>query len=205
MIRNIVFDLGNVLLNWNPEQHFIRKGLSHEEREVILSEVFRAPEWPMLDNGDLSLWEAVERISVRSTLNTDQILAAFNSRLEILFPLDFNIKLLPGLKKAGFKLYYLSNFPEDIFDEVTAKNSFFTLFDGGIISARVRLSKPDPEIFRHLAGNYNLEYGETLFIDDIKTNVDAAVSLGMKGIHLKDQTGLRAHLEELLGIVIPEY
>ncbi|MFN8241984.1 MAG: HAD-IA family hydrolase [Bacteroidales bacterium] len=83
-------------------------------------------------------------------------------------------------------------------------SSHFLIY--GIISARVRLSKPDPEIFRHLiTGNYNLEYGETLFIDDIKTNVDAAVSLGMKGIHLKDQTGLRAHLEELLGIVIPEY
>jgi len=202
MIKNVVFDLGNVLLNWNPELYLKEKGYSRESRDVVLKDVFRSPEWLLLDNGDLSLAEAVERISLKSSLKTDKILAAFNARLEILYPIDSNIKLLPELKKQGFRLYYLSNFPGDIFDEVHVGNSFFRYFDGGIISAHVRASKPDPQIFNHLAGRYGVLFPETIFIDDLIQNVRAAEALGMTVIHLEKRDDLRTLLEEKLGIEI---
>ena len=202
MIKNIVFDLGNVLLNWNPEHYFIEKGYSTEARDIILGDVFRSQEWLMLDNGDLSIEEAVAIISAKSELDSDQILAAFNARLEILYPIESNVKLLPNLKRKGFKLYYLSNFPGDIFDEVHGGNTFFRYFDGGLISAHVRASKPDPLIFRHLQERYGISFHETLFIDDLIQNVSAALLLGMSVIHLEERENLRALLEEKLGVEI---
>lgn len=202
MIKNLVFDLGNVLLNWNPELYLIEKGYSRESRDVVLRDVFKSPEWLMLDNGDLTLEEAVERISLKSTLKKDQILSAFNLRLEILYPIGPNIILLPELKKQGFRLYYLSNFPGDIFDEVHVGNSFFGYFDGGIISAHVRASKPDPQIFIHLAERYDIRFSETLFVDDLIQNVITAEELGMFVIHLENRENLKALLEEILGIAI---
>ena len=88
-----------------------------------------------------------------------------------MFPLDQNVRLLPGLKKRGFRLYFLSNFPLDIFEEVKTGYYFFKYFDGGIISAEAKSSKPDTRIYEILMEKYSLFPEECLFIDDIEINV----------------------------------
>lgn len=202
MIRNIVFDLGNVLLSWQPEEFLAGNGYSKESREIILNEVFRSPEWLKLDNGDLTLSEAVERIASASSLGRDEIIAVFNLRTRIIFPLNCNTKLLPGLKKQGFRLYFLSNFPDDIFDEIESKYDFFGIFDGGLISARVRASKPDTRIYQILLEKYSLIPEECLFIDDSHKNATSAELTGMKGIHLDRPELLKEKLENTLGVEI---
>jgi len=200
MIQNIIFDLGNVLISWKPEEYLRLNGYDDNVRKLILEQIVRSPEWLLLDNGDIDLNEAARRIAERSSLKIPQILDVFNLRTKILFPLTQNTRLLPELKKAGFRLYYLSNFPGDIFDEIQNRYKFFRYFDGGIISARVRLSKPDPDIFRVLLKMYQLEPAESLFIDDIAVNSHAAESVGIKGIHLPDPEILHETLQERLGI-----
>jgi len=79
-----------------------------------------------------------------------------------MFPLDDNVRLLPELKKHGFRLYYLSNFPLDSFEEVKNDYFFFRYFDGGIISAEVKLSKPDIRIYRHILNKYGLKAEESV-------------------------------------------
>ena len=202
MIRNIIFDLGNVLISWQPEQYLIKNGYSGEVRETILKEVFRSPQWLALDNGDMSLEEAVEDIASVSSLKTSEIYSVFNLRTKILFPLEENTKMLPVLKEKGFRLYYLSNFPDDIFDEVRGHYDFFRYFDGGLISARAKASKPDERIYRILLERYKLTPDESLFIDDSHANALSAENLGISVIHLSDPSTLRNKLQDLLGINI---
>jgi glucose-1-phosphatase len=182
MIKNIIFDLGNVLISFNPSEYFDKNKYPGTIKAKILADIFWSKEWLLLDNGEITTMEAIESISNRSTLNKDEIAHIFNLRTDIIFPLDSNVKLLPELKKQGFRLYYLSNFPLDIFDEVKDGYYFFRYFDGGLISAAVKSSKPKNLIYEILLEKYLLKAEECLYIDDIEINVKTAESLGMKGI-----------------------
>jgi HAD superfamily hydrolase (TIGR01509 family) len=181
MIKNIVFDLGNVLISFVPSDFLKKKNYPENIRNIILSEVFGSKEWAMLDNGDITTKEAIDALALKSSLKREEIALVFSFRTEIMFPLDNNVRLLPELKKHGFKLFYLSNFPLDIFEEIKNGYYFFRYFDGGIISSEVKLSKPDVRIFKTLLKDYGLKPGECLYIDDIDTNVRSAESAGMKG------------------------
>lgn len=182
MIRNLVFDLGNVLLSWRPSDYLKKSGYSQERADELAAAVFGSDAWKNLDNGDISEEEAIDLVASGSSLSRAETASLFKAGRRIIFPLDDNIKVLPELKKQGFKLYYLSNFPLDFFYEIRNHFDFFRYFDGGIISAEVRLSKPDPEIYRTLLERYGLAAEECLYLDDIGTNVDGAIKAGMKGI-----------------------
>jgi FMN phosphatase YigB (HAD superfamily) len=181
MIKNIVFDLGNVLISFRPSDYLERKKYPREIRETILEDIFRGPEWHLLDSGDIVTGEAIDMIAKRSSLKREEIAFIFNKRTDIMFPLELNTRLLPELKKQGYRLFYLSNFPIDIFDEVKNDYYFFRHFEGGIISSEVKCSKPDIKMFRIFLERYNLSAKECLYIDDIEINVKAAVSVGMNG------------------------
>ncbi|HPC98728.1 MAG TPA: HAD family phosphatase [Bacteroidales bacterium] len=202
MITSIIFDLGNVLLNWKPAEYLEQNGFTDPGKSLILSDIFNSPEWLKIDNGDLTVEEAIKIISDRSPLSEDKIRTVFDLRLKIIFPLHPNTDLLPELKKRGYRLYYLSNFPDDIFDEVQKKYCFFQYFDGGKISARLRASKPDEKIFRIFLSAYSLLPSECLFIDDSDVNAGAAEKLGIKTIHLKTPGMLKSALEKSLGITL---
>jgi glucose-1-phosphatase len=182
MIKNIVFDLGNVLISFRPSEFFDNKNYPETIKSKILSDIFRSKEWLMLDNGDINTSEAIDAISLKSSLKKDEITYIFNLRTEMMFPLDQNVRLLPELKKQGFKLYFLSNFPIDIFEVIKSGYYFFRYFDGGIISSEVKFSKPDRRIYELLLKKYSLTAQECLFIDDIEINVRSAESIGMKGL-----------------------
>jgi FMN phosphatase YigB (HAD superfamily) len=198
MITTIVFDLGNVLLSFKPEEFFTNNGYNEALKNQIINDIFKSKEWLLLDNGDITTEEAIIRLSERSMLSRQYIASVFNLRTKIMFPLDGNLRVLPGLKKRGFKLYYLSNFPEDIFDEVYNRYSFFSYFDGGIISAKVNTSKPDENIFRILIEKYSIKTSECLFVDDSEINVRAAESIGIKGLHLNNSDNLIDLIESAL-------
>jgi putative hydrolase of the HAD superfamily len=182
MIKNIVFDLGNVLISFRPSEYFDKKQYPENIKARILSDIFASKEWLMLDNGELTTSEVIESIASRSSLRKDEIAYIFNLRTELMYPLDQNVRLLPELKKQGFRLYFLSNFPADIFEEIRSGYYFFKYFDGGVISAEVKVSKPDNRIYYALLEKYSLAPEECLFIDDIEVNVKAGEAVGMKGL-----------------------
>jgi len=182
MIKNIIFDLGNVLISFRPSQFFDSKNYPENLKSQILSDIFGSNEWLLLDNGDINTSEAIDAISLKSSLKREEIAHIFNLRREMMFPLDQNVSLLPELRKQGFKLYFLSNFPIDIFEEIKTGYYFFRYFDGGVISSDVKFSKPYRRIYEILLEKYFLTADESLFIDDIEINVRAAESLGMKGL-----------------------
>jgi epoxide hydrolase-like predicted phosphatase len=182
MIKNIILDLGNVLISFRPSVFFDNLNYPETIKSKILSDIFSGMEWLALDNGDINTQEAIDAIALKSSLNREEIAHIFNLRTEMMYPLDQNVRLLPELKKQGFKLYYLSNFPIDIFEEIKTGYFFFRYFDGGVISSEVKFSKPDNRIYEILLENYSLKPEESLFIDDIEVNVRAAEKLGMKGL-----------------------
>ena len=202
MIKNLIFDLGNVLLSWKPQEFFLRNGYTEEETSIIYNNVFRSPEWRLLDNGDITIDQAIDRIAERSFMKKHEIRSVFDLRLRILFPLDTAVKMLPGLKKQGFKLYFLSNFPDDIFDELSGRYEFFKYFDGGIISARAKASKPDRKIYEILMEKYSLKPEECLFADDTPINVTGAENAGMKALHVENPEDLPGKLMKIADIIV---
>jgi putative hydrolase of the HAD superfamily len=198
MIKNIVFDLGNVLLSFKPSEYFDKHKYPAAIKATILEDIFRSKEWLMLDNGEISTQDAINAISKISSLKKEEIDHIFNLRTDLLFPLDSNIKVLPGLKKRGFKLYYLSNFPLDIFDEVRSGYYFFRYFEGGLISAEAKSSKPDTRIYELLLEKYSLIPGECLFIDDLEANVNSARAFGMKGLLTNGSLEIAKEIEAAL-------
>ncbi len=199
MIKNILFDLGNVLISFKPAEYFEKNKYPENIKNTILSDIFESNEWLLLDNGEISTSDAIEAISRRSSLNKNEIAHIFNLRTDLMFPLDTNVRLLPDLKKRGFRLYFLSNFPSDIFDEIRSGYYFFKYFDGGLISAVAKSSKPDVGIYKSIMEKYSLIANECLFIDDIEKNVKTAESLGMKGIATNGSLEISKEIEKALG------
>jgi putative hydrolase of the HAD superfamily len=182
MIKNIVFDLGNVLISFRPSEYLDKKNYPGNVKAKILSDIFGSKEWLMLDNGEITTPEVIDAIALKSSLKREEIAHIFNLRIEVIFPLDQNVRVLPELKKQGFRLYFLSNFPTDLFEEIKTGYYFFNYFDGGIISAEAKSSKPDSLIYKVLMEKYSLVPDECLFIDDLEINVKAAEAEGMKGL-----------------------
>ena len=198
MIKNIIFDLGNVLISFIPSEFFRKKNYPENIRKTILNDIFKSDEWKMLDNGDITVNEAIDALTLKSTMKSEEIVFIFKMRTEIMFPLDENVRLLPALKKRGFSLYYLSNFPLDIFEEIRNDYFFFRYFDGGIISAEVKLSKPDVRIFSFILDKYSLNPEECVYIDDIEENVKSAETLKIKGLTTFGSENISGLIEKVL-------
>jgi glucose-1-phosphatase len=198
MIKNVIFDLGNVLISFRPSEYFEKKNYPETIKTTILSDIFASREWRMLDNGEITTLEAIDSIAKKSSLKKEEIAHIFKLRTDLIFPLDTNIRLLPELKKRGLKLYYLSNFPLDIFEEVRSGYYFFKHFDGGLISAEVKTSKPDKQIYGILTERYSLLPEECLFIDDLEINVISATEFGMKGLFTDGSLSIAKDVEKAL-------
>lgn len=200
MIKNIVFDLGNVLISFRPSEFFDKKNYPETIKATILSDIFDSKEWAMLDKGEVNTTEAIDTIALKSSLKKEEITHIFNLRTELMFPLDPNVKLLPELKKRGFRLYFLSNFPMDIFEEIKTGYYFFKYFDGGIISSEAKFSKPDSRIYEILLEKYSLIPEECLYIDDLEINVKAAEAVGMKGLVTFGSQEISEGIEDALNL-----
>jgi putative hydrolase of the HAD superfamily len=198
MIKNLIFDLGNVLLDFKPAEYLAKNNYPESLRAIVLSDVFGSKEWAMLDRGEITTPDAIEAISKQSPLKKEEIAHIFSRRTDLMFPLDQNVRLLPGLKKRGLKLYYLSNFPIDIFDEVRSGYYFFKHFEGGLISAEAKMAKPDSRIYELLMKNYSLLPEECLFIDDLEVNVISARASGMKGLFTNGSPEIAKDIEKAL-------
>lgn len=198
MVKNLIFDLGNVLISFKPSEYFDKNNYPETIKTTILSDIFGSQEWLMLDKGEITTPEAIDSIAKKSSLNKKEIDHIFNLRTDLMFPLDQNVRLLPELKKRGFRLYYLSNFPLDIFDEIKDGYYFFKYFDGGLISAEVKSSKPDDPIYRTLLEKYSLIPGECLFVDDLEINVKTAEAIGMKVLFTHGSLEISKEIEKAL-------
>jgi len=195
MIKNIIFDLGNVLLDFNPKV-YVQSKITEEKVEEIYKCIFQSEEWAMLDRGIISEEDSKANIINRNIENEKLINLIFENWYDILVPIENNVDVLKKLKQSGYKVYYLSNFHLAAFEHVTKNHDFFQCFDGGVVSYKENILKPEKEIYEKIIERYNLDPSQTVFIDDLIENVKAAMESGLKGIILNNSKDLRIELKE---------
>jgi len=198
VIKNIIFDIGNVLVYYRPWE-YLKKRYSHEEATFLLAAIFETQEWQELDKGTLTEEEAL-RIFIARDPEKEHILREMMADFYNIFtPIESSISILKELRRKGYTVLFLSNIPHGIYDFITTTYDFLNEFDGGIASAKVKLMKPDEDIYLHLINTYNIEPKESLFIDDTAQNVKTAGNLGFKTIHLTNPDTLKRDLE-MIGV-----
>lgn len=182
MIKNVVMDMGNVLLYFTPQKTLERYCRSEEEKQLIMKELFGSDIWIMGDRGEIVNDQ-------RYGLVKDKLPQSMHGTLRLIVDhWQDDLVQIPGAedfvkkcKSAGYRMYVLSNACQ-LFYEYFPRRFDAKLFDGIMVSSTVRLIKPDPRIYELLCSTYDLKPEECVFIDDRADNVEAAQGVGMRGI-----------------------
>jgi 2-haloacid dehalogenase len=194
----VVFDLGGVLLDWNP-RHLYRKLFAGDEAamERFLAEVCTG-EWNARQDAGRPFDEAVAALMPR---HADQrhLIEAWRDRFDEMIPgpLDDTLAVAEELRGGGVPLYALTNWSAETFAGQRRRFPFFAWFDGIVVSGAERVMKPDRRIYEILLARYAIEPGDAVFIDDNPANARAASELGMHGIHFRTADALRSELRAL--------
>ena len=199
MIRNIIFDMGNVLIYYDPDAFLDRINLKNpEDRALLKREIYLSVEWSMMDRGSLTDDEAAEIMVKRVPEHLrESVHQLVNEWERPILPIKGMEELVRELKSNGYGIYLLSNasYRQHVYwPEIPASE----VFDGTLISADVHLVKPQPEIYKLLCARFSLKEEECVFIDDSTGNAEGAVFSGMRGIVFHDDAQeLRRKLREL--------
>lgn len=198
MIRNIIFDMGGVLIDWSPWEIVSRCNLPKEEADLLLQEVFCCREWVSMDHGTMTQEEGYEQICSRlpESLHAAAHACVFDWWKAPLSPVPGMAELIRELKALGCGIYLLSNATSTL-HEYFPRLPGSECFDGMIVSADVKLLKPQHEIYEALFETFGLKAEECFFIDDNPLNIDGCYSVGMPGtVFFRDLHRLRAELRE---------
>ncbi len=197
MIRNCIFDVGGVLLDWNPER--ILTQMFDVERAKKLKEIMMdSPYWQELDRGSISIDEAVDIFSKEEPALREEITYALNHFIEYLPVIRENVEIAKKLKNEGFNLYILSNFQKEGFEKAQERYDFFNIFDGIVISSRIKMIKPDRDIFEYILEQYSLTPTECTFFDDSEKNVETAGDMGINAFHTPNHDAMKAACNKIM-------
>jgi len=197
MIKNIIFDLGNVLINFRPDLFIAKFTKDTAIINRFLSNIIKTNTWVQLDRGTISLEQARKRFLADHPEERELIELFFNRWKELLTSIPKNVKILRNLKLKGYNLYVLSNYINEAYDYVKEKYDFFSLFDGIVISSKVKLVKPESEIYRYILHKYNLNPEESIFIDDTEECILQANKLKLNTIHYLPHINLKVEFKKL--------
>lgn len=197
MIRNIVFDIGNVLIYFRPQEYMDNFGFEQSVKYNVYNCIFKSKYWLELDRGTLSEEEAVELFCKEAPNVEKEIRKVMEAWKDILLPIPETIALIKELKQKGYKVFVLSNYHKKAFEKIYSENEFFKLLDGKVISYEVNYIKPEREIYDYFLNTYDLKPEETLFIDDTYENIEGAAKLGINTILFDGIDKLKENLKEL--------
>ena len=195
---NVIFDFGGVLVRWKPQEiidHFYQDA---DLRVRLREEVFQHPDWLEMDRGALDDAQAVRRFATRMGRPEAEMLELLQRVKESLVPMEESLELVNGLAERGVPVYGLSNMSTSTFRHLEDRHAIWDVFRGIVISGHIKLVKPDPRIFEHIANTYGLVPGRTAFIDDLEPNVEAASRHGFRGIRFESAAQCRAELDAWL-------
>ena len=176
---NIIFDVGNVILSFNPRLYLDQTFSDPAKTEIIIKEIFNSSEWIELDKGNVDLSHAINIFSARMPLLQSEVFQVMNEWCKILTPIPSTLKIIDSL---SLPLYYLSNMPRQAAHYIVKTYDFWGKFRGGIFSHTEGMVKPNPKIYEQLCVKWGLSPQECIFVDDSPTNIEAAIKLGMYGL-----------------------
>ena len=193
----VVFDLGGVLIDWNP-RHLYRKLFADEAAMEAFLATVCTQEWNERQDAGRSLAEAAALLRAQHPHHAE-LIEAYGARFDEMMkgPIDGSVAILQALYDRGVPLYALSNWSAETYPLAAKRFDFLRLFRGLVISGEVGVIKPDPRIFRILLERHRIEPAEAVYIDDNPRNAEAARALGLHGIHFTDPLKLRRELEDL--------
>ena len=191
----IIFDLGRVVVSWDPVG-IVRSVRGPDGAEALAELLFNHPDWLEVDRGTLSLHAMARQAEERTGLPAAENLAILQAVPASLLPDPAMVALIEALHSAGHRLYALSNMGHASIDWLEQHQEFWRFFSGKVVSARVRMIKPEPDIYRYLLVSSDLSAQECLFIDDSPANVAAAQALGLQGMVFTDAAACRRQLGE---------
>jgi 2-haloacid dehalogenase len=194
-IDTIIFDLGGVLIDWNP-RYLYRKIFDTEEEITWFLENICTSEWNDEQDGGRSFEEATRTLIDKHPDHRDAIEAWYSRWTEtIKGPVHGTVELLEKIKnKNHYRLYALTNWSAETFPWALDNFSFLHWFEGIVVSGAEKCRKPFPDIYHILFKRFNVDPAKTLFIDDNVKNIDTARDLGLHTIHFKSPEQLRADL-----------
>lgn len=197
MIKNIIFDIGNVLMPFGYRPFFESFGYDEETVERLSKATAQSPDWNELDRGVLSYEEVLRRFVENDSQLEEIIQRVFADLHGILGVYDYTESWIKQLKEAGYGVYYLSNFFQKADEDCKDLMGFLELTDGGILSYKDKVTKPDRQIYELLLERFGLKAEECVFLDDTKKNIDGARAVGMHGILFHDREQAVAELQKL--------
>lgn len=185
----VIFDIGNVLIRYAPDDflQILFPGDEQKQRDMM-AHVYKGPYWPCFDRGTMEYEEAARRLTETYGGSYADYMHALEGWIEIKPPVEEGFRAARRCRRAGKRLYLLSNYPRRGYERMREKYAglFGDLFDGGVISCYEHQLKPEREIYQTLIGRYGLEPSRSLFIDDTLGNVEGAMKMGIHGFHMHE-------------------
>ena len=198
-MKNIIFDLGGVVVEWNGER--VINSFEGDPTLImyIKSNGFFKDYWTAFDKGMLEREELVNKVALLTGIPAEECDAFVEHVKLTLKPNHETEAMIKELSAKGYKLYCLSNMSLDFYDYLKTRE-VFKYFDGQVISAIEHMVKPDREIYDLILQRYQLKPKESLFIDDLEANIKAAQALGINTVHFSDKQKGNKEVKERLGI-----
>ena len=197
MIKNVVFDIGGVLADFRIKEFLASKGLDAPMIKRVLKASVMNPYWGKFERGEVSEEETLRAFAANDPEIEMELRLAFTSLSGMLTIRDYAIPLVQRLKDAGYGVYYLSNYSKKAYDECGESLAFMPYMDGGVVSFKVGMTKPDPRVYQCFLDRYRLQPENCVFIDDTEENVTAARDQGFAGIVFKSYDDLMVELKKL--------
>lgn len=182
MIRNIIFDVGKVLVSYEPDAYMQRLGISKEKQKKINEAMFQNKLWDTSDQGLGTPDEFLQKFIAGAPELADEITKIHKTVGNTVELFPYAMEWILDLKARGYHVYILSNYSENMLDQTKDKLKFLPLMDGVVFSYKIKKMKPDPEIYEYLCDEYWLEPEESVFIDDRPVNIKGAETCGIMGL-----------------------
>jgi len=198
MIKNVVFDAGGVLLEWNPPRVIAELYPDPAVQAEIRERIFEHPDWHEFDRGTITEATAPAHFAKLSGRTLDEVRHLLRATAESLVPIDGTIRLLEDLAAGGVHLFLLSNMPESTYNILVKRHAFFAHFKQLVISGKILLLKPEAAIYKHLVEVTGIVPAESVFVDDLTRNVIAARESGLHAIQFTTPDACRAELRSYL-------
>lgn len=198
MIKNIIFDIGNVLASFRWKDLFKELGFAGEAFDHIAAATVLHPTlWNEFDRSLMSDEEIIAKCIERAPEYEKEIRLLFDTTAGLVEEYAYSYEWIKGLKEQGYKVYLLSNYGKTSFEAARDKGrlSFLPLVDGAVISYEVKMVKPEPGIYEALLRKYDLKAEECVFLDDKSENIEAAEKLGFHGIVVENYEQAKEVLE----------
>lgn len=193
-INTVVFDVGGVLVDWDPRHLYSKEFDDPDEMERFLAEVCTW-EWHHEHDKGARFADTIPALSLAFPEHA-RLIAMWESRYLEMVPGEIPgiVDVVRDLHAVGTRLLVLSNMPSEVWEPLTAMFEWFGLFDGAVVSGDERVVKPDPAIYRVLIDRFAVDPASTAFVDDRAENVESARALGFDAVHFTDADALRARL-----------